>query len=374
MKGVLQSLLLTVASVVLTLALAELLLHMFPSLLPLAISTAANDRGIAHPLIGNVKAPDSSGVIRTSDFSQHYQLDELGFHNKGPLPSQADIVVIGDSLVFGYGVDIDQAWPQTLARLSGKTVVNLGLIGASPQQYLRIYQTFGRAFKPKIVVVGFFASNDFWDAEQFEHWQRSGVGGNYLEWRDYGRPQAADLEHFLGRMEYAAKKHLYLVQLLGIGVKALTRHPASPPEMLEWGGEEIIRLDAGYLEQLTANAKPGNPVFTLVMDSLVQLQRLVEADGGQLLVVFEPGKEVIYLPFTGGSPSHPSVAIGAALEQRNIATLQLVPAFQASAEAGNMLFFPTDGHPNALGYRLIAEQVAQWLARNEQESPPPGSR
>ncbi|MBK7518553.1 MAG: hypothetical protein IPI75_00040 [Gammaproteobacteria bacterium] len=154
-KGVLQSLLLTVASVVLTLALAELLLHMFPSLLPLAISTAANDRGIAHPLIGNVKAPGSSGVIRTSDFSQPYQLDELGFHNKGPLPSQADIVVIGDSLVFGYGVDIDQAWPQTLARLSGKTVVNLGLIGASPQQYLRIYQTFGRAFKPKIVVVGF---------------------------------------------------------------------------------------------------------------------------------------------------------------------------------------------------------------------------
>jgi len=39
-----------------------------------------------------------------------------------------------------------------------------------------------------------------------------------------------------------------------------------------------------------------------------------------------------------------------------------------------MLFFPTDGHPNALGYRLIAEQVAQWLARNEQESPSPGSQ
>ncbi len=32
-----------------------------------------------------------------------------------------------------------------------------------------------------------------------------------------------------GRMEYAAKKHLYLVQLLGIGVKALSRHPASRP-------------------------------------------------------------------------------------------------------------------------------------------------
>ncbi|MBK6287439.1 MAG: hypothetical protein IPF49_07360 [Gammaproteobacteria bacterium] len=374
MKGIVQGCFLTVASVLLTLALAELLFHLFPSLLPLAISTAANDRGIAHPLIGNVKAPDSSGVIRTSDFSQHYQLDELGFHNKGPLPSQADIVVIGDSLVFGYGVDIEQAWPQILARLSGKSVVNLGLIGASPQQYLRIYQTFGRALKPRIVVLGFFAANDFWDAEQFEQWQRSGVGGNYLEWRDYGRPKAADLEHFLGRMEYAAKKHLYLVQLLGIGVKALTRHPASAPEMLDWDGEEIIRLDAGYLEQLTANAKPGNPVFTLVMDSMVQLQRLVEADGGQLLVVFEPGKEVIYLPFTGGSPSHPSVAIGAALEQRNIATLQLIPAFQASAEAGNMLFFPTDGHPNALGYRLIAEQVAQWLARNEQESPSPGSQ
>ncbi len=61
MKGILQGCFLTVASVLLTLALAELLFHMFPSLLPLAISTAANDRGIAHPLIGNVGAPGSSG-------------------------------------------------------------------------------------------------------------------------------------------------------------------------------------------------------------------------------------------------------------------------------------------------------------------------
>ena len=365
MKGIFQGCLLTAASVLLTLAMVESLFHMFPSLVPLAISSAANDRGVAHPVIGNTGRPGSTGVIRTQDFAQSYQLDQMGFHNEGPWPSQADVVAIGDSLVFGYGVEIDQAWPQLLAGFTGRKVLNLGLIGASPQQYLRIYETFGRALKPKLVVVGFFAANDFWDAEQFELWRQSGVGGNYLEWRDYGRPQAADLEHVWGRMEYAAKKHLYLAQLAMLGLKALSGSPGEPPAMLAWGDGGNIRLDADYLLQKTANAEPGNPVFSMVLDSLTQLHRLATAQGSQVLVVFQPSKEVIYLPFTGSEPPQLSEALRGELEKRNIATLQLIPAFRENAGAGEMLFFPVDGHPNARGYRLIAEQVAEWMARNE---------
>ncbi len=368
MKGILQGCFLTIASVLLTLALAESLFHMFPSLLPLAIRSAANDRGVAHPVIGNTGRPGSSGVIRTQDFAQPYQLDQMGFHNEGPWPSQADVIVIGDSLVFGYGVEIDQAWPQLLASLSGRKVLNLGLIGASPQQYLRIYETFGRALKPKLVVVGFFAANDFWDAEQFELWQQSGVGGNYLEWRDYGRPKAANLEHIWGRVEYSAKKHLYLAQLAMLGLKAVSGSTGEPPTILAWSDGESVRLDTDYLLHKTANAAPGSPVFSMVLDSLIQLQRLATADGSQVLVVFQPSKEVIYLPFTGAEPPHLSDALAAELEKHNIPTLQLVPAFKERADAGEMLFFPVDGHPNAKGYRLIAEQVAAWLARNEHAS------
>src|SRR5262249_52967534 len=123
------------------------------------------------------------------DFSAVRHVDSNGFGNAWPWPERAEIVTLGDSLTFGWGVSDSETWPAILSRaLPENRVLNLGISGAGPQQYLRIYETFGIKLHPKVVLVGMFVRNDFRDAELFDRWLKSGAGGNYIVWRELGRP------------------------------------------------------------------------------------------------------------------------------------------------------------------------------------------
>jgi hypothetical protein len=48
---------------------------------------------------------------------------------------------------------------------------------------------FGQ-LRPKVVLVGLFIGNDFWDAEMFDLWFKSGAGGSYMIWRDFADQSA----------------------------------------------------------------------------------------------------------------------------------------------------------------------------------------
>jgi hypothetical protein len=53
--------------------------------------------------------------------------------------------------------------------------------------------------------------------------------------------------------------------------------------------------------------------------------------------------------------------LAAQFEKDGLPYLDLTPQFQARARQGERLFFEIDGHPNAAGYRLIAEVVLDYL-------------
>ena len=124
-------------------------------------------------------------------------MDGHGFRNAQPWPDAAEIVVVGDAVVFGYGVEDEQGWPALLARAVAPTrVINLGLLEAGPQQYARVYATFGTALHPKIVLVGLFMADDFRDAELFARWEHEGSGASYRAWLE-GQDWLGSLPHSL---------------------------------------------------------------------------------------------------------------------------------------------------------------------------------
>jgi lysophospholipase L1-like esterase len=362
-----KEMLLVPFSLILALGAAEGLLRGFPALMPVEVQIALEERPetqfIHQAYIGHLQPPNGTLDIRTSDFEIRYPIDAHGFNNADPWPAKADIVAVGDSLTFGYGVAPDEAWPTLIAReLPDGRVINLGLIGAGPQQHLRVYETFGVPLEPKILLIGFFLANDFWDAEMFDTWLKSGVDGNYMAWRDF-RGDPCDPTAFLGD----ALRGTYLYTWAHFVREVYRNWRAGEPKDVQLADGSHVKLRPDHLAKMTAYIKPGNPIFERSLAALDRINAIATSHGTQVIVVLQPSKEETYLPLLDGTPADPGAPLRAALQARGIEYLDLLPVFREHAATGAKLFFELDGHPNAEGYRLTAEGILAHLKSNAAE-------
>jgi lysophospholipase L1-like esterase len=363
---------LLVTGVALSLVVAEGLLRLFPNRLPgeiRAIVTASPDNlGIYHPFIGVLHRPNADLVISGRDFSTVHHTDGFGFRNKWPWPPRAEIVAVGDSLVFGYGVRGNQAWPGVIDRALPEThVVNLGLVGAGPEQYLRLYETFGQNLRPKLLLVGFFARNDFWDAELFDDWLKSDRQCNYMVWRDYGRSNACANDLRWHATVWAHRSYLFNL-LFGFAKYVRSQFTSGTHnEIVRIGDGFRIELDVADFKDKTLGSQPDRRGFQLVLRALQKMNTVAKAHGTKVLIVFQPSKEEVYLDAVGKTIPDPSRPLQEELKKSGIDYLNLTPVFRERAVTGEKLFFEVDGHPSAAGQELIADAVLAYLKQNATE-------
>jgi hypothetical protein len=107
-----------------------------------------------------VVTPMGSGLV---------SLNERGFRGRTlALPKSGDrarVVVLGDSVAFGFGVSDEQTFAQLLdGRLKGIEVANLAVQGYGPGQELLVLQREGLSLDPDVVVLALCLRNDFVDA------------------------------------------------------------------------------------------------------------------------------------------------------------------------------------------------------------------
>ncbi len=362
-----------VGAVLVTLVLTEGVLRLVPGVFSPEVrqimEADVKNYGVSHPYIGYLHRPNVAIELTGRDFHAVHHVDGLGFRNGWPWPAHADIVTVGDSLTFGYGVSDDEAWPAMVARaMAPARLINLGLVGAGPQQYLRLYQTFGEKLTPKLLIVGFFGQNDFWDAGMFDRWLASGVGGNYMVWRDFGQPVKVhfslrapleSLDSLVRGIAYPLTRRTYLFNLL----RALRGAEAgAPPVAYHFADGHQVQLFEDDFRSKRALGESGTHEFQLTIDALGQLQTLANEEGAHLLVVLQPGKEEVYLPLMSHHPvADTTTALRPALDKLGVEYLDLDPAFRAQAATGQQLFYEVDGHPNQAGYALTAQLVTAYL-------------
>ena len=349
-----------------SLLLAEGFLRLFPGFLPPErrqyMLVDMNNVGVKHSYIGHLHTPYARKHLSGPDYDVRQTTGAFGFRNPGPWPRHADVVILGDSLVFGYGVSDGSAWPAIVDRsFPDLRVLNLGLVGAGAEQYLRVYETFGERLHPKLVIVGMFPGNDFWDAAQFQEWLREGAKGNYMVWRNDGHFSGSVLQQPAHAFRWLLLRHSYLYNLIVAARVNQEAKRAGEPRTLRLKGGQAIRLLPSDFESRTAGSEPDRPEFQLTVRALAQLRDRVVKNGGRILVVLQPSKEEVYLPILGETVRDPSAGLRPALKQLGIQYLDLAPAFKREANRGKALFFGADGHPNSDGYQLIADQVIQYL-------------
>ena len=365
-KAALSVLMLTL-SVLVTLLLIEGMLHLLPGLLTEGARLRIHWQGsgerwyVPHPYIGHLHLPETHASARTArpGIERNEVRDRWGFRNPWPWPARADIIAVGDSLTYSQMVDDDRAWPAILARaLPHSPILNLGLVGAGPQQYLRIYETFGIERAPRVLLVGLFLGNDLWDARKFDRWWQAGGEGSVVE---FGRKDA--LPGVRGWIERRMQR-LRLPVLLKDLRQSYREGRFLGGKTLTLAGGGRVQLVPSLLAQMAGYEKPGRPEFTLVLDTLEQMHRLAARHQTHCLILFLPSKEEVYLPLTGAEAADLAAPFLPELEKRGVAYLDLGPPFRQRAAAGEQLFFEVDGHPNAQGYELIAAVVLGHLRAN----------
>jgi lysophospholipase L1-like esterase len=361
------------AGLLFTIAVAEATFRLLPDLAPAAVQQRvmanAESLAVSHPYIGHLHKPNASGMLVSEDFKIGHRTDGYGFRNAWPWPKQVDIVAVGDSLTFGYGVHDNQSWPAILNRaLPEIDVLNLGLIGASPQQYLRVYETFGRSLRPRLLLVGFFAGNDFWDAILFDRWLSSGAACAYLIWRDFGRP--SDDTRCPDSLEWKVNLFVrgsYVYNLLLEARNTARSRVQSELRTLRLSDGSRFVLDVAEFEDRISAAVPNRKEFHLAVQALRDLQSIAARNETKVLVVLQPSKAEVYLPLLGEPVSDLSVPLREELRRSGIEYLNLTPLFRERAAVGETLFFEVDGHPNAAGYALIADAILDYLKQNATE-------
>jgi hypothetical protein len=107
--------------------------------------------------------PNFSTVCSWNGYTWQHSADARGFRN--PTTSEsADIVILGDSIVYGHGVEEEDTIAARLRARVQVPVVNLGVTGASPVHYVAFTRNYALRLRPKAVVVVVFA-NDLTEIE-----------------------------------------------------------------------------------------------------------------------------------------------------------------------------------------------------------------
>lgn len=358
--------LLVLVSLALSAAAAEAVLRTFPGLMNEDFALRrhwhtehimADDGGptvIPDDEIGFLYRPNVQGRIGLSEPSFTFATDRLGFRNPRLPVDRASVVVVGDSMAFGYGVEVDQGWVALLDRASpSEAVVNLGMIGAGPQQYERIHNRFGRGFRPRLVMLMLFPGNDLTDAHNFESWLAAGRPGVYTAWSGPGA-----MPDGLAAWARGLVDDSYLATTLRAAVRALkTRYNGHTHRFPD--GRQVQLAPTVYVEN-AERARPESPDFQAAMRAILGTRDTALADGAEFLVMIIPTKEEVYLPLLDRPAPDMTTPFATALAAEGVWLLDLTPALQARA-LDEPVYFEIDGHPNAAGYRLIANAVLEAI-------------
>jgi hypothetical protein len=137
----------------------EAVLRLHPSLLQGAVANNLYSRN--HVYTGGVyerdkhlgyrMRPGMHALTYWNGYWWRHDANRRGF--RGPDLVAADAVVLGDSMIYGHGVETDQTVPARLSALTGRPVANLGEAATALVQASMLLREKGLPLRPRIVFV-----------------------------------------------------------------------------------------------------------------------------------------------------------------------------------------------------------------------------
>jgi len=269
-----------------------------------------------------------------------YRTDRRGFRNE-PDRENADVYCLGDSFLVAGLVPFEDILSAQLEQLLGRPVMNVALVGLSPQEERELFDASKLDVAGRLVLHFVFEGNDLRDSAR---WRR-------------GASQPAQGESWTKR----TLAHQLVLRLQDLTqdkvaeVEGRTGWIDGTPYRFNW----LSNSFRGYEDELAP-----------ITECLGRMRRDVEAAGGRYAVVLIPAKIRVLGPLctfgTGSAIADWRAHCGPApeylrawSEREGVAYVDLTPALVESARAAAVPWFPADTHWNAIGHRVAADALSE---------------
>lgn len=332
---------------------------------------------------GDMYTPDmlKSKTLVESVLSRKYikiTINADGFRGARPV-GDAQIVALGDSFTFGWGVNEEATWVRILERSLGGTVYNLGIHDSSPrQEYLLLEHLLE---EEKLVLSHgtllwlIFEGNDLEDSyDTF----RSTSGVSMTEVLD------ATLLSGIWKIPRVIKRQS-VVDVLRSGRATFSMSGRNRNEGPYWIDGIQLATPLYYSQRFgyklfsplqieraksTRKYVISHPNWAPLHQTIQDMEKLSTKYGFDVIVILAPSDARLYGSYFNGFPSlsdHPHFLEGVreAAGSVGFQVLNLAEALRPYAEH-ELLYFRDDDHWNERGHEVVAEIVSKNLAARRQ--------
>ena len=274
-------------------------------------------------------------------------INRLGYRGRevaeARTPGRRRIVMLGDSITFGYGVRDAETFSAVMEALDPRLeVINLGVQGYGTDQELLKLEREGLSYAPDVVVLNVCLANDLLDNAA----ARSIYDGVYP--KPYFRLDHGQLAEVSDHVALSPPRRLALM---------LSQRSALFNALLDLGRVDRARYQrelAGRLE-----AEPAEPAFAVTFALVRRMDERTRARGARFVALLYPSLRDFI------RPSRRAQRFLDAPELRGVTVVDLRPRFEAAgfnADTFSRYSFDGNLHLTPEGHRLAARLILEVLS------------
>lgn len=308
-----------------------------------------------HPIFGWYQQKNKRAVLKLRDYKVEVHTNSIGIrgvreYSVDKSPAITRLLCLGDSFVFGFGVEDDEPFcAQLEASHPHWEFLNLGVAGYGIDQIYLMYREMGRFYRPDYVLVGIFPE-DFWRATR--SFADTGHVKPYFSLESNGElhlhnqpvppkfsldtNQFPEVVHPQGIEVWLTKSMLYRVVKKG-WMKV---------------GRELKFIDPNFTDEWILGRK-----------ILSQLIAEIRTDKAKPILVIMPPER--WATTQRADSLRKSLIRFAQREQVDF--IDLTPIFYAAIQKGKVsdYYIEGDGHWTANGHQLAANAIAEYFESHE---------
>jgi hypothetical protein len=302
---------------------------------------------VPDPYLGRTLRPGFARSLYWNGHVWHHDANADGY--RGPRLDRADAVFLGDSMIYGHGVETDETVPARFQAVTGLPSANLGQQGTCPIQGLEHLRRTGIGLRPRYIFLCVHPT-DVKDATA--GYDRAELR-RFLEEDGYRPIARADQEPGLFQFWLA---RVAIPLRTGRALRGLMQ-PAPQAQ----GADAAPAEEARFLPSREAIAEPFAPLapgadpdvtlgWTVLRRAVGQIAAAAGGAGAELVV------------FDLGYPTAFSAAVEALAAEVGARYSDAGRAALAAAQGGADLYLARDGHWSPAGCEQVARRLAAAVA------------